>query len=171
MLYHSLHPRTQFRAAFRTKFQGGVLRSKTKVLPTKTYPQIWQHWVGGWTSSGYSDLVEIYNVDNDDWEFHFAWSFPQAFAWATSVPFRGTFLIVGGFESAVAAFDTVYEFDAENRGWIEREEKLSEGLFLMAAMIVDANTFTCPIVTTGVPATTGDPNSGANYFISPLSFS
>jgi hypothetical protein len=139
---------------------------KTKVLPTKTYPQIWQHWAGGLTSSGYSDLVEIYNVDNDDWEFDFAWSFPQAFAWATSVPFRGTFLIVGGHE--IDTFDTVYEFDAENRGWIEREEKLSEGLFRMAAMIVDANTFTCPTVTTtGVPATTGDPNSGVNTFYIP----
>ena len=66
-------------------------------------------------------------------------------AYATTVPYGDSFLLVGGQESGPNGphLATIYEFDAENWEWIEREERLERPRDGHVAFFVDDDMLGC----------------------------
>ena len=82
---------------------------------------------------------EVYSVATNTWRQ--IEDLPHGIYYAASVPFRESFLIVGGYRSGVGHLDTIYEFDVENESWILRDEKMSEEKGYVTAMVVNAGDF------------------------------
>lgn len=71
---------------------------------------------------------------------------PSPVGFAASVPYEGTFLVVGGWsDDGGARLDTVLEYDWEGGGsWVAWERGLKEGRSAAAAVFVDPDVAGCP---------------------------
>ena len=66
---------------------------------------------------------------------------PKTGVYGVSVPYKNTFLIVGGiFESSSKS---IYQFDPNSEGWIRRSEGLQTDKRAMAAFLVPDSAVNC----------------------------
>ena len=84
---------------------------------------------------------DVYNFETGN--FRGGPLFPRGVTAAASVQYGDTFLVVGGLDSNGEILDTIYEYDALNEEWIEREEKLATPRYNLAAVLVDDTVAFC----------------------------
>ena len=68
---------------------------------------------------------------------------PAPVSFANSVPFNGTFLLVGGQDVDNAAYKSILEYDVENEAWLTRPETLSRPKHDATVVLIDSETVTC----------------------------
>ena len=68
---------------------------------------------------------------------------PKPIAWAQSVAYGDSFLMMGGGDGGGVFYDTIYEYDHVNEGWIERPEKLHETKYDFTAVMLDSKDVNC----------------------------
>ena len=72
-------------------------------------------------------------------------SLPLELMSAISVPFRNSFVVVGGFDVDAPSYHStaIYEFDPDALEWITRSETLKTGRFKTAAFFVPDDAVKC----------------------------
>ena len=68
---------------------------------------------------------------------------PLIGAFGVAVPYKNTFLVVGGKDSGHAVQDTIFEFDPETGDWITRIEQMTLKRSLFAAFMVPDYAVNC----------------------------
>lgn len=66
-------------------------------------------------------ITEIFNLDTMQWRQGPVLDIAQAAA----LPYRDTFLLIGGFAEGSVELNTIYEYDKSNEAFLARPEKLS----------------------------------------------
>ena len=96
---------------------------------------------GGYNGNELSS-TEILNLDSVD-----QWSngpnLPIGLREGSSVPFKDTFLIIGGYDFNDDSSPNIYEYDVRNEAWITREEKLTTPRRLFAAFLIPEEVARC----------------------------
>ena len=89
--------------------------------------------------------MDIYNVDDGTWRNAIN-TFPSKISHAASVPFNGTFLLVGGsLDGGIGESDKIYESLPLTESWRELSAKLSQATSQSVAFMVPASIFPeCP---------------------------
>lgn len=93
---------------------------------------------GGQSSFGYQSSTISLDLSNPNQWGNEA-DLPQALERGASVPFRNSFLVVGGFKNEGAEYysDFIYEFDPDDsNAWITRTERLTVGRYNPAAFLI-----------------------------------
>jgi hypothetical protein len=73
-------------------------------------------------------------------DIHFtAHALPVAIAVTTSVPYKASFILVGG--DSELSVSTIYLFDIASEDWILQEEQLSVANYWVSAMLVSTDLF------------------------------
>ena len=65
---------------------------------------------------------------------------PKAIYGATAVPYRNSFILVGGQDTGINSGD-IYQYNAEEDEWIEMESKLLKPRYYHAALVVRQSLF------------------------------
>lgn len=88
---------------------------------------------GGFSdSTSFLTSVEVLNVKDSTAGWTEGTDLPVGIQIGASVPFKNTFLIVGGgFDGGYS--DLIYEYEAETDKWITRQERLNKGREKIAA--------------------------------------
>ena len=86
-----------------------------------------------------SDVVEIYSVNSGTWRT--ANPLPSPIMEATAVPFRGSFLIVGGVVSGGSLSDLIYRYDVGSDSWELADTRLPAAASGVAAAMVNGYIF------------------------------
>ena len=78
--------------------------------------------------------TEIFSLTNKTWRMGPSVpGFGICFNSSPAVQLKDTFLLVGGYD-CIRLYDKIYEFDAVNYDWIEREEKLASMRYVHCAL-------------------------------------
>ena len=86
----------------------------------------------------------IFDIDGDQPKWRPGPDYPFPVSKTSSVPFKDTFLVVGGFGIRSGAFyNAIHEFDPLNEKWIRRPEKLAVGKRGVAPVMIGDNVFQC----------------------------
>ena len=88
----------------------------------------------------YHNSTQILDLETLEWAP--ATDLPYTIAYGSSVPFKDTFLVVGG-EDDVNYQTAIYQFDLTTNGWITRDEQLVTGRRLFASFLVPDNAVNC----------------------------
>ena len=95
---------------------------------------------GGFGDDGLVSTTEIYDVDSNTWSE--GTPLPVALAWAAVVPYKTTFLVIGGGKGSSSPSDKVFLYETSGE-WTEMTHmKLSQPKDSVAAMLVPSSLFT-----------------------------
>ena len=94
------------------------------------------------SSNAFLTSTEILDLDTLQWTNGI--DYPHAIAYAPTVPFGNTFLVVvGGFGGSVGTKE-IYEFDPSNNNWIKRsEECATDRVSAFTAFLVPDDAVNC----------------------------
>ena len=67
---------------------------------------------------------------------------PNPIAFGESVPFRNSFLIVGG-SKGYRYFDVIYEYNPENKDWMQRPQRLKKERISFTAFLIPDDVAGC----------------------------
>ena len=96
---------------------------------------------GGQSANGVLQSTEILDLDTMQWSA--GPNLPGPRYDAASVPYKNTFLVVGGKDGGHAVQDTIFEFDPETGDWITRIEQMTLKRSLFAAFMVPDYAVNC----------------------------
>ena len=91
------------------------------------------------TAGGTDALTNILDLDTLEWKTGL--DLPNAAIHAASVPYKNTFLVVGGNDGGF--LDTIYEFHPETEVWITRSETLMTARHAHTAFLVPDSAVNC----------------------------
>ena len=103
--------------------------------------------IAGGASNGQMDSAEMLSLVDGDLVWRDTHRLPHGLASIASVPYKDSFLLVGGW-NVTAADDwigrtgNIYEFDMDN-GWILREEKMQKPICGFVAASVPGDLELC----------------------------
>ena len=86
------------------------------------------------SSTTFISSTEILDLTTMQWTWGV--SLPNPFVAATSVPYKNTFLVVGGSYTTGVDYNTIYEYDPNTDNWFTRAETLTAGRSYAAAFLV-----------------------------------
>ena len=95
---------------------------------------------GGYHNHVILSHTEIYNTATQKWRQ--GPTLPQPNAGMSSVQYRNTFLLVGGYNSK-HHLDTIYQYNQSSETWILRPERLSRAKDWMGAALVGSPVADC----------------------------
>ena len=95
--------------------------------------------VAGGSSVSSSEVIDLNDIASG-WSF--TGSLPQSLGYGASVPFKDSFLIVGGFTGAQRSVH-VYEFDVFADSWITRDERMATDRQVLTAFLIPDNIARC----------------------------
>ena len=99
--------------------------------------------VGGVTDDDSGEATsEIFSTDSLTWSMGPGTPNGKLFYRAPTVPHGNSFLVVGGYDES-AHLDTIYEFDATNIAWIQREERLETARRYLVALALPSDVAGC----------------------------
>ena len=84
---------------------------------------------------------EILNLNALTWSNGPA--FDNSYSFMESVPYRDSFLLVGGRTGGESYLKTIHEYDASKEDWVLRSESLGEEKEATTAIMVDFNVVDC----------------------------
>ena len=99
---------------------------------------------GGWDGTAHITSTELLDLDSMQWSN--GPELPYGIFDAVAVPYKNTFLIVGGREASGNNnyyHNTILEFDAGTGDWITRSEQMSQERGIMAAFLVPDDAVNC----------------------------
>ena len=94
---------------------------------------------GGDTSTGRTDSVEVYSIEDNRWMA--GNSLPVALYYMASVPFRNSFLVVGGYSSTEGFSSRIYMYNGEDGTWTKQPISLQKARYQHTAILVSSDTF------------------------------
>ena len=94
---------------------------------------------GGFGDYAYHSTTEIYDVASNTWSE--GTPLPVALAWAAVVPYKTTFLVIGGGKSSSSRSDKVFLYETSGE-WSEQPHmKLSQPKAEVTAMLIPSSVF------------------------------
>ena len=86
--------------------------------------------------------TEMLNLDSAD-QWTNGPNLPIGLRWGASVPFKDTFLIVGGLDINSNQSPYIYEYDVRNEAWIMRDERLTTARDRFTAFLIPDEVARC----------------------------
>ena len=97
---------------------------------------------GGVIDSAFSNSSELIHLDSIESGWIPVPDLPLNWAASSAVPFKDTFLVVGGV-SENGQSNYIYEYDTVNNGWITRPERLTVARYQYTAFLIPDEVARC----------------------------